>query len=234
MTMNRVYHNNTGYATTSNYYPYMITGMGGKLKIVASANVAGQLTSDSITCTVNGYTSAEEPTSNITAYLEQLYGPLLCGIADSESSYSSGIGQFKNQLPYTNPAGAVGLTQLYLPSHSNYDDFASYWDWQVNAQRGFSDFSQKLSTINALVAFARKGPYSKNLPDLGIGERENWALYRYKGFAGSDPLYLPNSNRTGWVVNTNAHLYTTARDQINAVRADARNITGSAGSPLLP
>ena len=57
----------------------------------------------------------------------------------------------------------------------------------------------KMKSIDAEVAsFESK---HLGLPDLGIGERENWALYRYKGFKEDEGLYIPNKDDNRWIVN---------------------------------
>lgn len=219
-----------------------LSGMGGTLTVYATATIDGQsITSSPVTAELRGYHMDSSIKTSIIHYLTSLYADghspsLLVGIADLESKFScEQKGQFSEDgSPYmTNSTNqeyalsggtpvAVGLMQLYLPVHPEYDNMATYWDWQKNADEGLDVFRDMIRKVNNRVGVIRSGSWAATLGDPSPGQIENWALCKYNGY--SVDVYKMNSTRTGWIVNP--ALPPGAKAYVNVVRDKAATITG--------
>ena len=174
--------------------------------------------------------------SRIVSYLQSIYGSLMVGVAEKESEFDySNTGQFNKtyKMPYITDKIAVGLMQLNLTRRGSpeWDDWASYWNWMVNADRGVEVFRQKLATVMRKVDKIRSGSPKKAALKYPLpGQLENWQLYFYGGWATTwvGNVYIPNSKTgpTYWVVNPK--LPANVKQYINDVRDKAYRITGDA------
>jgi hypothetical protein len=218
-----------------NSFDFAVTGMGGTLTLQASAVVDGTpIVSNTVTAEIRGY--QQVPANNIINTLTALQGSLFVGVADLESKFKTeNKGQFNlDGTPYITDNVGVGLTQIALRYWKNYDDFATYWDWQVNASRGAAILQFFLSDVDSTAAKIRSKKANANLPALSQIERENWALSLYSGEDKSKDFYEPNASRTAWVVNPK--LPSGAKTYVNVVRNRAYEITQDASvlSGLVP
>jgi hypothetical protein len=194
-------------------------GEGGEVKAQASATLAGQPFTASVTFYVLGPSSGI-PDSTITSQLLSLYSGatpgLLTGIAMDESSYAQFYDYtemgFAGLWPEGNAANQYTKADTYVGLMQVPNGMASGFNWLTDTAEGASVFSQKLSAATTYENDERASYPS--LPALTGAQLEDVALVYYGGISGVE-FYAPNSAGNGWVQTTNS----TAINYVNNVRS---------------
>jgi hypothetical protein len=214
-------------------------GTGGRINADAAITIGGQTTHQGVVLYVDGPTGGI-PNQTVSNQLYTLYVGggrqwLMTGVAETESGYMEGVGQFATRTLFTPPiqglwphesydgGSHIGLMQMPTTMSDGYS-------WQQNTTDGVNLFaSDKLRRAGNYENLLRMQYTS--LRSLTLQETELDALVFYGPGANSvstqNAYWVPNAPKTDWVVNNGKNGNSVGVNYVNQVLSSC----GAAGHP---